>query len=66
MNHCYNIKIAILSMYMDLNQTIQEYATQPSLTHQFVLSLLKNYKKLNDKINELLKKYCIQTFGVRL
>ena len=39
---------------MDFNQVIQAYANQP-LTHQLLLSLLKDYKRPNDKVHELLK-----------
>ena len=38
---------------MDLNQAIRSYATQP-LTHQLMLSLLKDYKRPNDKLHQLL------------
>lgn len=39
---------------MDFGQTIQNYAAQP-LTHQVLLSILKDYKRPNDKVYELLK-----------
>ncbi len=39
---------------MDFGQAIQNYATQP-LTHQVLLSILKDYKRPNDKVHELLK-----------
>lgn len=38
---------------MDLNQAIRSYATQP-LTHQLLLSLLKEYRRPNDKVHQLL------------
>ncbi|MFN8417584.1 MAG: hypothetical protein U0U66_14740 [Cytophagaceae bacterium] len=45
---------------MDLNQKIRSYASQP-LTHQLVLSLLKDYKRPNDKVHELLTKGILQS-----
>lgn len=39
---------------MDFGQAIQNYAAQP-LTHQVLLSILKDYKRPNDKVYELLK-----------
>jgi predicted transcriptional regulator of viral defense system len=39
---------------MDFGRAIQNYAAQP-LTHQVLLSILKDYKRPNDKIYELLK-----------
>ena len=39
---------------MDFGQVIQTYAAQP-LTHQVLLSILKDYKRPNDKVHELLK-----------
>jgi len=39
---------------MELKQVLQFYSHQP-LTHQFLISLLKEYKRPNDKIHELLK-----------
>lgn len=38
---------------MDLYQVIRSYASQP-LTHQVVISLLKEYKRPNDKVHALL------------
>jgi hypothetical protein len=38
---------------MDLNQALRAYAGQP-LTHQLLMSLLKEYKSPNDKIHALL------------
>lgn len=38
---------------MDLYQAIRSYASQP-LTHQLVVSLLKGYKRPNDKVHALL------------
>ena len=38
----------------ELNQILQSYSNQP-LTHQLLISLLKEYKRPNDKIHELLK-----------
>ncbi|MBB3057122.1 type IV toxin-antitoxin system AbiEi family antitoxin domain-containing protein [Mucilaginibacter gotjawali] len=38
---------------MDIRQAIRSYARQP-LTHQLLLSLLKDYKSPNDKISSLL------------
>jgi predicted transcriptional regulator of viral defense system len=37
---------------MDLNQTIQKYSSHP-LTHQLLMSFLKNYKRPNDKLKAL-------------
>ncbi len=39
---------------MSLREDILPYAESP-ITHQLMLSLLKNYKRPNDKINELVK-----------
>ena len=39
---------------MDFGRAIQNYAAQP-LTHQVLLSILKDYKRPNDKVYELLK-----------
>ncbi|WP_374164036.1 hypothetical protein [Arcticibacter sp. MXS-1] len=39
---------------MDFGQVIQAYAEQP-LTRQVILSLLKDYRRPNDKVHELLK-----------
>ncbi len=38
---------------MDINQTIRSYARQP-LTHGLLLSILKNYKRPNDKVHNML------------
>lgn len=38
---------------MDLSQSIQNLSSQP-LTHQLLTSLLKDYKRPNDKIHELI------------
>lgn len=40
---------------MDLRQAIKPYQEHP-ISHQVLLSLLKGYKRPNDKISELLKK----------
>lgn len=45
---------------MDLYQRIRSFASQP-LTHQLVLSFLKDYKRPNDKIHELLAKGVLQS-----
>jgi len=45
--------IKFIHLYVDLYQTIRSYASQP-LTHQVVISLLKDYKRPNDKIHALL------------
>lgn len=37
---------------MDLNQMIQKYSSQP-LTHQLLMSFLKDYKRPNDKLKAL-------------
>lgn len=37
---------------MDLNQTIQKYSSHP-LTHQLLMSFLKDYKRPNDKLKAL-------------
>ncbi len=39
---------------MKIEQSIHEFISQP-LTHQLLVSLLKDYKRPNDKINELVK-----------
>ena len=38
---------------MDINQTIRSYSRQP-LTHQLMMSILKDYKSPNDKVHSLL------------
>ena len=38
---------------MDINQSIRSYSNQP-LTHQLMMSLLKEYKSPNDKVHSLL------------
>jgi len=40
---------------MDFRETVREYAEEP-LTRQLMLDLLREYKRPNDKINELVKK----------
>ncbi len=40
--------------WVKIEQSIQEFISQP-LTHQLLVSLLKDYKRPNDKINELVK-----------
>jgi len=45
---------------MDINQAIRSYSTQP-LPHQLLLSLLKDYKRPNDKINALLNEGVIES-----
>jgi predicted transcriptional regulator of viral defense system len=40
---------------MSFRETVQEYAGEP-LTRQILMDLLKEYKRPNDKINELVKK----------
>ncbi|WP_316788761.1 hypothetical protein [Pedobacter frigoris] len=39
---------------MDLMQSIRSYGKQP-ITHQLLIALLKDYKRPNDKIHDLLK-----------
>ena len=39
---------------MEFNDAIQEYAEEP-ITRQLILSLLRDYKRPYDKINELVK-----------
>jgi hypothetical protein len=51
--------IKLLHLYMDLNQLIRSYAKQP-LTHQLLMSLLKDYKRPNDKIHHLLNANILQ------
>ncbi|WP_262919458.1 hypothetical protein [Niabella hibiscisoli] len=41
----------------DFYDHIEKYAQEP-LTRQLVLDLLKDYKRPNDKVNELVKKVC--------
>ena len=48
-----NFPIILLYLYMNLIQSIRELSAQP-LTHQLLLSLLKGYKRPNDKIHELI------------
>jgi hypothetical protein len=48
-----NYPIILLNLHMDLSQTIRNLSTQP-LTHQLLTSLLKDYKRPNDKIHELI------------
>ncbi|SFE16474.1 Transcriptional regulator, AbiEi antitoxin, Type IV TA system [Chitinophaga sp. CF118] len=45
---------------MNINEAIQFYSSQP-LTHQVVLSLLKDYKRPNDKVYELLQKGILES-----
>ena len=45
---------------MDLYQTIRSYASQP-LTHQLVVSLLKGYKRPNDKVHALLNEGALES-----
>src|SRR5689334_12736834 len=40
---------------MDIREAIRNYASQP-ITHQMLLSILKGYKRPNDKINMLVEK----------
>jgi len=41
--------IILLNLHMDLSQSIRNLSSQP-LTHQLLISLLKDYKRPNDKI----------------
>jgi hypothetical protein len=45
---------------MDLSQAIRSYGSQP-LTHQVVVSLLKGYKRPNDKVHALLTEGVLQS-----
>ena len=45
---------------MDLYQAIRSYASQP-LTHQVVVSLLKGYKRPNDKVHALLNEGVLES-----
>jgi len=45
---------------MDLYQAIRSYASQP-LTHQLVVSLLKGYKRPNDKVHALLNEGVLES-----
>jgi hypothetical protein len=45
--------IISLNLHMDLTQSIRSLSRQP-LTHQLLSSLLKGYKRPNDKIHELI------------
>jgi hypothetical protein len=47
------IPIILLNSHMDLYQSIRNFSSQP-LTHQLLSSLLKDYKRPNDKIHELI------------
>jgi hypothetical protein len=47
------IPIVLLNLHMDLTQSILNLSSQP-LTHQLLSSLLKDYKRPNDKIHQLL------------
>ncbi|RYE22352.1 MAG: hypothetical protein EOP45_08330 [Sphingobacteriaceae bacterium] len=44
---------------MDLNQVLRNHASQP-LTHQLLMSLLKDYKRPNDKVHELLSQHILE------
>ncbi|MFL9481134.1 hypothetical protein ACI6Q2_00060 [Chitinophagaceae bacterium LWZ2-11] len=44
---------------MTVNETIASYSTQP-LTHRLLLSVLKDYRRPNDKIHELMKEGVIE------
>jgi hypothetical protein len=45
---------------MDINQEIRSYSAQP-LTHQVLLSLLKDYKRPNDKVHALLREGVLES-----
>lgn len=45
---------------MDLYQALRSYASQP-LTHQVVVSLLKGYKRPNDKVHALLNEGVLES-----
>ena len=45
---------------MEINQAIRSYAAQP-LTHQLLLSLLKGYKRPNDKVYDLLQQGVLES-----
>ncbi len=45
---------------MDLYQAIRSYASQP-LPHQVIVSLLKDYKRPNDKVHALLTEGVLQS-----
>ncbi len=45
---------------MDIQQALLQFAHQP-LTHQLLVSLLKGYKRPNDKIHELIEKGVLAT-----
>src|SRR5438105_879360 len=45
--------IILVNLNMELNQSLQNLSSQP-LTHQLLSSLLKDYKRPNDKIHELI------------
>ncbi|MHB1178211.1 MAG: type IV toxin-antitoxin system AbiEi family antitoxin domain-containing protein [Daejeonella sp.] len=45
---------------MDLYQAIRSYASQP-LTHQLIVSLLKGYKRPNDKVHALLNEGVLES-----
>lgn len=45
---------------MDLIQSIRNFSSQP-LTHQLLMSLLKDYKRPNDKIHELISAGVIES-----
>ncbi|HMI62732.1 MAG TPA: hypothetical protein VK518_17565 [Puia sp.] len=45
---------------MDINQEIRSYSAQP-LTHQLLLSLLKRYKRPNDKVHALVQKGVLES-----
>jgi len=45
---------------MDINQAIRSYSRQP-LTHQLLMSLLKDYKSPNDKVHALLNEGVLES-----
>lgn len=45
---------------MDINQAIRDYSSQP-IPHHLLISLLKDYKRPNDKINSLKSKGIIES-----
>ena len=45
---------------MDINQAIHSYSRQP-LTHQLLMSLLKDYKSPNDKVHALLNEGVLES-----
>lgn len=57
------IPIILLKKDMDLLQNLSNHSNQP-LTHQLLTSFLKDYKRPNDKIYELISIRKVDEIGI--